>query len=701
MHRSVLASLACSLALSLSFAPLARTARAQTLPSPPVELQQFHGSPFSDRTLRLDGTTVLPNGKLRLGVDLDYADRPLIVKDAANDTTALVRNAVGAELRLSVGLADRLELGALVPVTAYQAGDTLANVQAPTRAGLDAIRAGLKVHLLGDGSIGPGLGASVLAVIPTGAAGGLVHERGFGGEARLFGDVRTGALTIAAGAGARLREATKLYDVALGNELLANLAVDYQLSVRTSVFGELSGATALPSPLASTKQTPLEVLFGGRERFGALQLFGAAGPGLLDGYGTPVFRVVAGGSWSNAPLDVDHDGVPDDVDKCPIEPEDRDGFQDEDGCPDPDNDHDGIPDKTDKCPDEAEDKDGFQDADGCPDPDNDHDGIPDVVDKCPNQPETKNGYKDEDGCPDKNLHDVDTDKDGVMDDVDKCPTEPEDKDGFEDADGCPDPDNDHDGIPDVVDKCPNEPETFNNVKDDDGCPDKGIVTLKEGEIETLTPIFFATDRARVRHAFRPALDDIAAILKDHPEIGRCAIEGHTDATGPEAWNKKLSLERAKSVAVYLISKGVDPARVVAIGQGEAVPWATNQTEAGRAANRRVIFHIEGVSDDQEKKELEIQRQRARKETGAPLEPTPEPAAAKPPAAMGPPVPPGLVTDDAKPAPAKPKVATPSSEPKAATKAPPPSPSTAPKAATATAKAAAPAKSVSSADAGTK
>jgi len=182
-----------------------------------------------------------------------------------------------------------------------------------------------------------------------------------------------------------------------------------------------------------------------------------------------------------------------------------------------------------------------------------------------------------------------------MDDVDKCPTQPEDRDGFEDDDGCPDPDNDKDGIPDAQDKCPNEPETINNVKDDDGCPDKGIVTLKEGELETLTPIFFATDRARVRHAFRPALDDIAAILRDHPEIGRCAIEGHTDATGPAEWNKKLSLGRAKSVAAYLVKKGVDPARVVAIGQGEAVPWATNQTEAGRAANRRVIFHIEGVS----------------------------------------------------------------------------------------------------------
>jgi outer membrane protein OmpA-like peptidoglycan-associated protein len=257
--------------------------------------------------------------------------------------------------------------------------------------------------------------------------------------------------------------------------------------------------------------------------------------------------------------------------------------------------------------------------------------VPDLRDQCPRQPETKNGYKDDDGCPDRNLRLVDDDKDGVMDDVDKCPKAPEDKDGFEDADGCPDPDNDKDGFPDAKDKCPDEPETINNVKDDDGCPDKGIVTLKEGELETLSPIFFKTDRARVRHAFRATLDDIAAILKQHPEIGRCAVEGHTDGTGPTDWNAKLSLARAQSVGAYLVGKGVDPARVISIGQGDALPWASNQTAAGRAANRRVIFHIEGVSEDQERKQLEIQRERALKEHGA-TEATPTPTPAPPPPA---------------------------------------------------------------------
>jgi outer membrane protein OmpA-like peptidoglycan-associated protein len=66
-----------------------------------------------------------------------------------------------------------------------------------------------------------------------------------------------------------------------------------------------------------------------------------------------------------------------------------------------DSDGDGITDDVDKCPTEAEDKDGFQDDDGCPDPDNDGDGVPDAQDKCPDQQETKNGYQDEDGCPDE------------------------------------------------------------------------------------------------------------------------------------------------------------------------------------------------------------------------------------------------------------------------------------------------------------
>ncbi len=166
--------------------------------------------------------------------------------------------------------------------------------------------------------------------------------------------------------------------------------------------------------------------------------------------------------------DRDGDGIPDKRDGCVDQPEDHDGFQDEDGCPDYDNDGDGIPDRQDLAPDQPEDYDGFEDQDGVPDLDNDGDGIPDIRDACPNDPEDFNGFLDNDGCPD-GVHDLDGD--GIPDSKDICPREAEDLDGFEDDDGCPDLDNDLDGIPDTQDKCPLQAEDYNGIEDDDGCPD--------------------------------------------------------------------------------------------------------------------------------------------------------------------------------------------------------------------------------------
>jgi len=106
--------------------------------------------------------------------------------------------------------------------------------------------------------------------------------------------------------------------------------------------------------------------------------------------------------------DTDGDGIPDSRDQCILEPEDKDGYLDDDGCPDPDNDADGIPDAVDKCPNEPEDFDGFQDDDGCPDPDNDQDQVADVDDYCPNTPGVNGG--DKPGCPKKNSLVVVTEK---------------------------------------------------------------------------------------------------------------------------------------------------------------------------------------------------------------------------------------------------------------------------------------------------
>ncbi len=101
------------------------------------------------------------------------------------------------------------------------------------------------------------------------------------------------------------------------------------------------------------------------------------------------------------PPDTDGDGIDDSRDQCLLEPEDHDGYLDDDGCPDLDNDGDGIPDDADQCKNEPEDFDGWHDDDGCPDPDNDGDGVADVDDFCPNTPGVPGG--DKPGCPKKTL----------------------------------------------------------------------------------------------------------------------------------------------------------------------------------------------------------------------------------------------------------------------------------------------------------
>lgn len=166
--------------------------------------------------------------------------------------------------------------------------------------------------------------------------------------------------------------------------------------------------------------------------------------------------------------DGDRDGVRDRDDLCPTLAEDRDGFQDEDGCPDYDNDQDGVPDVRDEAPDAPEDYDGFEDADGVPDPDNDQDGVLDRDDLCPDEAEDRDGYNDDDGCPDDF---ADRDGDGIEDARDGCPDDAEDLDEFEDDDGCPEADNDLDGIPDERDACPGQAEDYDGDADDDGCPD--------------------------------------------------------------------------------------------------------------------------------------------------------------------------------------------------------------------------------------
>jgi len=245
-----------------------------------------------------------------------------------------------------------------------------------------------------------------------------------------------------------------------------------------------------------------------------------------------------------------------------------------------DADEDGILDKNDACPDSPEDFDGFEDEDGCPDYDNDNDGIPDVQDQCPDEAEDFDGYMDIDGCPD-----VDNDNDGILDVNDECPNQPEEKDGYLDQDGCPDTDNDNDGIPDDEDSCPNQPEVFNGFDDSDGCPDQ-LNVLSVSKISYQAEEIFYEGSAKIKPEGVQKLNQVLEVINQDPSsVWR--IEGHMDTHGTEQYIRKMSYDRASAVRDYFVSHGVNSIRITVYGMSDDFPVGDNTTEEGRRKNRRI------------------------------------------------------------------------------------------------------------------
>jgi outer membrane protein OmpA-like peptidoglycan-associated protein len=183
--------------------------------------------------------------------------------------------------------------------------------------------------------------------------------------------------------------------------------------------------------------------------------------------------------------------------------------------------------------------------------------------------------------------DEDWDKDGVPNSKDECPREP----GPADLDGCPD--RDGDSIPDKDDKCPDQPGPIQN----EGCPLVEGEPLVEIETERLSlkdAIHFDTAKDTIKPESFKLLNQIADLLKQHTELKKIRVEGHTDNVGSAPYNKDLSQRRARSVVRYLSDKGGVPAqRLEAQGYGFERPVASNGTAVGRSRNRRVEFTILG------------------------------------------------------------------------------------------------------------
>jgi hypothetical protein len=463
-------------------------ARAQDIPNDSFGVNRFSPAPGPGNYLMVDGTLVGAHGEPSAGLLIDFAHRPFVLlsatcKAGATDDCSvekskhdIVAYQLTFDAMATLALWQRLQLGLVVPiiisrgesfpiVTPDLAGKYI-DIRGGNAFGLGDPRFSAKLRLTGQKSrFGLALVGFVTAPLGEATAKGRsLGDDGVTAGGHLAAELGGSRLRVGINVGGRYRPSRALLSTEVGPELTYGAGVSLYATPRVRLIGEVTGANRLRRQL---DENPVEARIAGEWIAGDVAVLLGLGSGLVSGVGVPDIRLLGGLSYRPQGLaDADGDGVPDKSDACPNEREDQDGFQDADGCPDPDNDGDGIPDLTDRCPDQPEDFDGFQDRDGCPDPDNDGDGIPDGYDTCPDQPEDKDGDRDDDGCPDN-----DRDRDGIPDDVDKCPDSPEDTDGFGDEDGCPEVDFDNDNIPDDEDKCPEQPEDRNGYQDADGCPD--------------------------------------------------------------------------------------------------------------------------------------------------------------------------------------------------------------------------------------
>jgi outer membrane protein OmpA-like peptidoglycan-associated protein len=562
------------LAILVSVLGTASGASAQG--STQIDLNQFR--PAELATDGFASSTADGQGHKRFGfmIYLDYSDDALVFEDAATGTTsAVVHQQLTGHLAWNLGLWDRLVMYMDLPyhykldpadgaaAALPPSGDF--DYLLPDGPGIGDIYLGFRGNLYGtrDTAFEIALQATMTINVA-----GLTYDRQrysgqvaaspyLGGWFELLMTFNAGdVVRIPIQAGYKLGSEGQLVtpDLYVGNEftfgggLLLMLGQD-QFMISAEAFGR----TAANSTVGwwTREETPVEVLGGFKYLHPKGFVIGVSGSaGVTPGYGAPDWRAVSMIGFTmpeKQPLDSDGDGILDEVDECPNEAEDFDGFQDEDGCPDPDNDGDGVLDVNDGCPNDPEDIDGFEDEDGCPDPDNDGDGILDVDDECPNEP----------GPPENN--------------------------------GCPDPDRDGDGVPDRVDNCPDEPGTVENH----GCQEAQLVVIGAGKLEILEKVYFKTGSRKLQKRSFALLDNVAKVMNAHPEIEIIRVEGHSDSTGSLKFNMKLSKMRADTVVRYLVGRGkVTRERLMSEGFGPTRPLVPDaKTKEDLAQNRRVEFHI--------------------------------------------------------------------------------------------------------------
>lgn len=553
----------------------ARAAHAQTATVSGFALDRFDPSERGSDWFAAESLDLRGHLRPAAGLVADWAYKPLVLynKSTGDEVSALVENQLYAHVGGSLIVWDRLRFGVNLPIGLVLSGEDASfgagTISMKNGANVGDLRLGADVRLLGEygGVFTAAAGLQFFA--PTGSRDAFSGDGKVRIVPRLLAAGDVGVFTYAGRIGLQYRAQNENFaGSAFGSELQFAAAaglrlLDHKLTVGPEVFGSTVVSDSGDGLFKKTT-TPFELIAGGHYQVANDWRIGAGvGPGLTRGFGAPKVRVLASVEWAPG------------VEQAPPPaPSDRD--------------KDGILDADDACPDVPGVKTSDPKTNGCPPPpsDRDKDGITDDQDACPDVPGIKTEDPKTNGCPAPS----DRDKDGIIDDQDACPDVAGVKSDDPKLNGCPPPppDRDKDGILDKDDACPDE---FGQADPDpkkNGCPK---VQITATEIKILERIEFDTAKATIRPESDPVLNAVLSTLRDHPEILKVSIEGHTDNRGGKAYNKKLSQSRAEAVMKWLTDRGIAAGRLTAQGFGQERPIDTNNTDAGRQKNRRVEFHI--------------------------------------------------------------------------------------------------------------
>jgi outer membrane protein OmpA-like peptidoglycan-associated protein len=538
---------------------------------------------------------------------LQYAHRPLIYTSPSGEVTDIVSGIVQLDAMAGYGLGP-VRLGLDVPVYLLSMGSE------GNATGLGDIAVDGKVRLMRRAENPLGLAFDARLALPTQTTALALGNDGPQGDLVLVLDRSAGPWLIAGNVGARLQSKVELENAIWGPQALLRLGASRALGESDGIALELFGQSSF-SDLGNTAASPLEALVGGWHRIhgSGLVLRGGLGTGLTSGVGSPRFRALVSAGWEPlAEGDRDKDGILDARDRCPSDPEDRDAWEDEDGCPEPTlvtfvvQDPYGHPVSIAKV--------SFEGGSAGPgkavpfEP-----GSYKVVAAAPGHTPGEHLIEVPSGPPVERPLVILPFGKLVLKvlDTDGKPLEASilvKGQGVEPASS----------TATTLEKILPAGTVQVEVRKEDFAPyvesatiepgrdrevevrlarSKAEINVAKARIDIKDSVFFDLDKASIRPESTALLREVAQLILDHPELLKIRIEGHTDSQGEADYNLELSKARAAAVLQFLVARGVAPERLESEGFGETRPLVKGDSEAAWARNRRVDFFVKERKDE--------------------------------------------------------------------------------------------------------